>query len=153
MSRRSGRCHRELATVLRWELRVCGLALQTLEESATKKKKPSITRLIVFVKRRRRIFFFLSARGMLKNVRNFQSHAHGKQRCEAVASSSFFSSSFAAEQIPEDILHVSAVPEDMRARSCLSRQATGLPALRWCVSVLSDHDAWCSSHYGGIKGT
>lgn len=65
MSRRSGRCHRELATVLRWELRVCGLALQTLEESATKKKKPSITHLIVFVERRRRIFF-LSARGMLK---------------------------------------------------------------------------------------
>lgn len=38
---------------------------------------------------------------------------------------SFFFFSFAAEQIPEDILHVSVVPEDMRASSCLSRQATG----------------------------
>lgn len=152
MSRQSGRCHRELATVSRWELRVCGLALQTLEESATKKKKNPPSLIKLYLSREGEEFFFVCARHV-KNVRNFQSHAHGKQRCEAVASSSSFFFSFAAEQIPEDILHVRAVPEDMRARSCLSRQATGLPALRWCVSVLSDHDAWCSSHYGGIKGT
>lgn len=40
-------------------------------------------------------------------------------------------------------LHCTIVPEDTHAHSCLWCPATELPALQWCVNVLSDHNAWC----------
>lgn len=39
----------------------------------------------------------------------------------------FFNRPIVFVQITEDILYVSAVPADMRSRSCFSHQATGLP--------------------------